>query len=279
MVSQGSFDDQPTDEELIMRHIVDQVHAHMPYHLLPRHLDRILQERLNLEIYFHHWVLDDLDKRQCRDTAKRLTEAGLKITFHAPFLDLRPGALDEKIRRACVDRLKEAFDLAPYFHPLKIVCHAGFDERYYVFGEDLWLESSIKTWEELLVPAENYGTLIALENTYEQSPEMLRRLFDALDSERVCFCLDVGHFNVYSYEPLSRWLDRLGPYLRHLHLHDNFGRQDEHLPVGKGTFPFAELFAMLKRKKIKPTVTLEAHKPEHLWHSIRNIDSLGLLDV
>ncbi|HON58319.1 MAG TPA: sugar phosphate isomerase/epimerase family protein [Smithella sp.] len=263
----------------MMRHIVNQVHAHMPYHLLPRHLERILQEKLNLEIYFHHWALESLDKQQCLDMAKRLQDAGLKITFHAPFIDLRPGALDEIIRQACVDRLKEAFDLAPFFRPAKIVCHAGFDERYYVFGEDLWLESSVKTWQELLALAEDYGTVIALENTYEQSPDMLRRLFEALASDRVCFCLDVGHFNVFSYELLNRWLDVLGRYLRHLHLHDNFGRQDEHLPVGKGTFPFAELFAALKRKRIRPTITLEAHNPENLWHSIRNIDRLGLLEV
>lgn len=262
-----------------MRHIVKNVHAHMPYHLLPKYLEMILQKKLNLEIYFHHWALENIDRRQCSEMAKRLTDAGLKITFHAPFMDLRPGALDETIRRASLDRIKEAFDLAPFFHPLKIVCHAGFDERYYVFGEDLWLESSVKTWKELLAVAEDCRTVIALENTYERNPDMLRRLLDALASENICFCLDVGHFNVFSYEPLSQWVSALGEYLRHLHLHDNFGRQDEHLPVGKGTFPFTELFATLKRKRIKPTITLEAHNPENLWHSIRNIDSLGLLDV
>ena len=64
------------------------------------------------------------------ETAKLLADAGLKITFHAPFMDLRPGAMDDKIRRTSIDRIKQVFDLAPYFHPLKIVCHASFDERY-----------------------------------------------------------------------------------------------------------------------------------------------------
>ncbi|MDI6742680.1 MAG: sugar phosphate isomerase/epimerase [Smithella sp.] len=259
-----------------MRHIVNNIHAHMPYHLLARHLERILEEKLNLEIYFHHYALQNLDKTRCIEMAKRLTDAGLKITFHAPFMDLRPGALDEKIRRASVDRMKEAFSLARYFNPIKIVCHPCFDERYYVFGEDLWLESSVKTWKELIPLAEKYKTVIALENTYEQNPDMLRRLFDTLSSESICFCFDAGHFNVFSYEPLNVWLKTLGKYLGHLHLHDNFGQSDEHLPVGKGTFPFEELFAALKKMRFSPTMTLEAHNPENLWKSIRNIDRLGL---
>jgi len=223
-----------------MRHIVSRVHAHMPYHLLGRYLEKILQEKLNLEIYFHHYALQNLDRLKCIDVAKRLTDAGLKITFHAPFLDLRPGALDEKIRQVTISRMREAFDLAPYFNPIKIVCHPSFDERYYVFGEELWLESSRKTWQELILLAKELKTVIALENTYEQNPNMLRRLLDSLASESICFCFDTGHFNVFSSESLKIWLTTLGKYLGHLHLHDNFGQQDEHLPVGQGTFPFED---------------------------------------
>ena len=115
-------------------------------------------------------------------------------------MDLRPGALDDKIRQTSVDRIKQVFDLAPYFHPLKIVCHPSFDERYYVFGDDLWLESSVKTWTELIALAKDAKTIIALENVYEKNPHILRRLFDVLSSDSICFCFDTGHFNVFSYD-------------------------------------------------------------------------------
>jgi sugar phosphate isomerase/epimerase len=250
----------------------------MPYHLLPEYLEMILQRKLNLEIYFHHWALQNMDKSQCIERAKILSDAGLKITFHAPFMDLRPGALDDKIRRTSIDRIKQVFDLAPYFHPIKIVCHASFDERYYIFGDDLWLEASVKTWKELIALAEGYQTVVALENIYERNPHILRRLFDVLHSDSICFCFDTGHFNVFSIEPLNVWLKEMGRYFGHLHLHDNFGQRDEHLPVGCGTFPFAEFFQALHKMKVKPTVTLEAHNQENLWESLNNIKRMGLIN-
>jgi len=261
-----------------MQDIVSKVHVHMPFHLLPKYLEMILRQKLNLEIYFSHYALQNLDKTKCIETAKIIAEAGLKVTFHAPFMDLRPGALDDKIRQTSLDRIKEVLDLAPNFHPLKIVCHPAFDDRYYVDCDDLWLESSIKTWTELIALAKDAKTIIALENVYEKDPHILRRLFDALSSFSICFCLDTGHFNVFSYSPLNIWLQELGKYLGHLHLHDNRGKTDEHLPVGCGTFPFSELFETLRAIGVKPTITLEAHGEDKLWESLNNIKSMNLLD-
>jgi sugar phosphate isomerase/epimerase len=250
----------------------------MPYHLLPRYLKSIIQQKLNLEIYFHHWALQDMDKSQCIETAKLFAETGLKVTFHAPFLDLRPAALDDKIRQTSLDRIKQVFELAPYFHPLKIVCHPSFDDRYYVSADDLWLENSVKTWTELIAQAKDAKTIIALENVYEKNPHILRRLFNALSSDNICFCFDTGHFNVFSHEPLDIWLRELGKYLGHLHLHDNFGRLDEHLPVGCGTFPFTNFFQTLNKMKVKPTITLEAHNQDSLLQSVKNIKEMSLLN-
>jgi sugar phosphate isomerase/epimerase len=262
-----------------MQDILSKIHAHMPFHLLPKYLDMILQRKLNLEIYFSHYALNNLDKTKGRETAKLIAGNGLKVTFHAPFMDLRPGALDDKIRQASLDRIKEVFDLTPYFHPLKIVCHASFDERYYVFGDDLWLENSVKTWTELITLAKDAKTIIALENVYEKDPHVLRRLLDALSSDNICFCFDTGHFNVFSYTPLKIWMQELGKYLGHLHLHDNYGKTDEHLPIGCGTFPFAGLFQTIRAIGAKPTMTLEAHNQDALWESMNNIKSMNLLDL
>jgi len=265
-------------KDLTMRDVVSKVQIHMPFHLLPEHQKIVLEHRLNLEIYFNQHVLKSLDKEKCRETAKILNGAGLKITFHAPFMDLRPGALDDKIRQVSVDRMKKAIELAQYFRPLRIVCHPMFDDRYYVDCDDLWLEASVKSWTELIPLAKEYDTVLSLENVYDKGPRLLRRLFEALASDSVCFCFDTGHFNAFSYASLKVWFRELGKYLGQLHLHDNFGQKDEHLAVGEGTFPFAELFAVLGKRKIKPVITLEAHDQKAFWKSLENIKEAGFLD-
>lgn len=262
-----------------MQDILRKIQVHMPFHLLPQYLETIIQQKLNPEIYFSQYALKNLDKTKCIETAKLFAGAGLKITFHGPFMDLRPGALDDKIRQASLDIIKQVFDLAPYFHPLRIVCHPSFDDRYYVDCDDLWLENSIKTWTELIMLAKENKTIISLENVYDKEPHILRRLFDALSSDSICFCFDTGHFNVFSYTPLNIWLQELGKYLGQLHLHDNFGLKDEHLPVGNGNFSFNELFEELRKIKVKPVITLETHDQADLWQSLENIKNMSLLNL
>lgn len=261
-----------------MLEILRKVHAHMPYPLLSKYMPMILEKKLNLEIYFSHYALQSLDKNECRQIAAKLKDAGLKITFHAPFMDLRPGALDEQIRKTSLERIRQVFDLIPYFQPLKIVCHPSFDDRYYVACDDLWLENSVNFWRQLIPLAKDGATLIALENVYEKEPHILRRLFAALASDQVCFCFDTGHFNVFSHTPLQTWMEQMGRYIGHLHLHDNFGKFDEHLPVGAATFPFERFFTALKDVKASPTITLEAHAQEHLWQSAANLQQMSLFD-
>jgi len=261
-----------------MLEILRKVHAHMPYPLLSKYMPMILEKKLNLEIYFSHYALQSLDNNECRQNAAKLKGAGLKVTFHAPFMDLRPGALDDQIRKTSLDRIRQVFDLIPYFQPLKIVCHPSYDDRYYVSCDDLWLENSVNFWRQLIPLAKDGGAVIALENIYEKEPNILRRLLEVLASDQICFCFDTGHFNVFARTPLKTWMEQLGRYIGHLHLHDNFGKFDEHLPVGTATFPFERFFIALKDMKARPTITLEAHAQEHLWQSAANLQKMSLFD-
>jgi sugar phosphate isomerase/epimerase len=260
-----------------MQEIFKKVHVHMPFELIPEYRKLILKEKMNLEIYFSHSALTGLDRMKSRQTADFLDDAGIKVTFHAPFMDLRPGALDEKIRQASLERLRQVFEIAPYYHPLRIVCHASFDHRYYVNCDESWLASSETSWRELIALAQETGTIIALENVYERDPYILRQLFDRLHSDYICFCFDSGHFNVFSRTGLELWFGELGPYLGHLHLHDNHGRFDEHLPIGSGNFPFGTFFQELGKISRQPLITLEAHAQDDLWQSIENIKKMEYL--
>ncbi|HEU17784.1 MAG TPA: sugar phosphate isomerase/epimerase [Deltaproteobacteria bacterium] len=264
-----------------MRDILDKVQVNMPFRMLvDRYLPLVIQKRINPEIGIDCFALDGYTRDDFRNVGGKLIDTGLTITFHAPFFDLRPGALDRRIRQVTVDRLKQLFDLVPYYRPEMIVCHASFDSVYYVANEDLWLENSIDTWSQFIPLAEELNTVIALENVYECDPCMLSKLirsFDDSDHIRVCF--DTGHFNTFSKSSLGEWLDEIGSFIGEIHLHDNAGDGDKHAPVGNGTFPFHKLFRYLKDRGPHPVITLEPHTEDHMWESINNIKTLGLFEL
>ena len=264
--------------QIAMQEILKKVQFHIPFPLLrDKYLPLVLRERINPEIGITFKALDGFRPSDFREVAEKLRDAGLSITIHGPFMDLRPGALDPRIRKVTIDRLKQMFDLAPYFQPRSIVCHPSFDERYYVSTEEEWLQNSVDTWKRFAVIAADMGTQIALENVYEKEPRPLHRLLTALASPRIRFCFDTGHFNAFSKVPLEEWLERMGPLIGQLHIHDNRGASDEHLPVGEGNFPFPVLLKYLQDRGMRPIITVEAHSEKDLWRNLENLRFTGLL--
>jgi sugar phosphate isomerase/epimerase len=260
-----------------MQKIIKNVQIHVPFRLLTtEHFNFVIKERINPEISFNCTDLDTWTKSVFLEVAKRIAEAGLTVTFHAPFIDLRPGALDPKIRQVAKDRLQQVFDLVSYFHPLTVVCHPSFDERYYASHHQAWLENSIETWSHFLPLAEETKTIIALENVYETDPAPLTKLLGALSSPRIRFCFDTGHCNFFSRATFTTWIQEMGPYLVQLHIHDNSGSADDHAPVGEGNFPFNALFALLRERDLSPLVTLEPHALDDLWKTLKNIEMMDL---
>ncbi|MCX7981783.1 MAG: sugar phosphate isomerase/epimerase [Syntrophales bacterium] len=254
----------PTREEKIM--------VHVPFRELYRqYLPVLIERRLNLEISFDYSSLVEFSERDFLYVADEIKKAELSVTFHAPFMDLRPGAIDPGIRNLSLKRIESVLSLAPIFSPLCVVCHPAFDRRYYVSTDEQWLKNSIETWTYLAERADRLGTIIVLENVYEEDPQVLARLLSAVDSSTCRFCFDTGHFNVFSRVPLQKWVDKLGKFMFEVHLHDNDGLNDEHRPIGTGNFPFDLFFALLKEKNLSPILTLEAHREEDLWESLSTL--------
>jgi sugar phosphate isomerase/epimerase len=251
----------------------ERLHVHVPFRLLlGKYLPFVLKHRLNPEISFDFQSLAEFSQEEFKLVAEELLTHGLSVTFHAPFMDLRPGAVDPQIRTVSLRRIEEVLSLAPLFRPRGVICHPSFDRRYYVSTEELWLKYSIETWEYLAHKAENLGTVIVLENVYEHVPSVLTRIFHRIPSPALKFCFDTGHYNVFSEAPLEEWIQELGAFLCEVHLHDNGGKLDEHKCIGAGTFPFEGFFALLRKGGLRPILTLETHREEDLWPSISALE-------
>jgi len=246
--------------------------------MLHERLDWVIENRIRPEIGLEG---DTLYTRRPEDfalVAERLQTAGLACTLHAPFFDLAPGALDPRILAASREKLRLAFDLLPIFRPATIVCHLAYEENKHGYQHAKWFANARATWEEMLARTAAVGTPLMLENTYETNPEVHRAMLTALDSPRVRFCLDAGHVLAFARNSWRDWLPALQPWLGQLHLHDNHGGRDEHLPIGAGAFPWPEFFEYLRAEGLTPLVTLEPHSERDLWQTLANLDQLRYLD-
>jgi sugar phosphate isomerase/epimerase len=161
--------------------------------------------------------------------------------------------------------------------PKQMVFHPGFDEFRFAFREELWIENSLRVWGELLEAASRVNTRICLENVFDTRPDHLARLRERLGDE-LGFCLDTGHFLIFSQVPLQEWLDAFSDGLFELHLHDNDGHQDLHQPVGEGAFDFRPLCREVQDRGLEPLIVLEHHSKEETARSLMNFQQM-ILDL
>ncbi len=255
---------------------LDKVFINVPLTMLAQgYLKVFLANRLRPEIGVDGEAMDRYDRRTFARIGREFARAGIELTLHGPFLNLVAGAVDQRILRATRQRLDRFAELMPYLGPKGVVVHPEYDPRRHIFYRDYWVETTVASFEPLAGVCRTEGIILSLENTYEQTPDILVELLSRLPGAG--FCLDPGHVVSFAGTPLTLWLDALGTRVTHLHLHDNDGSSDQHLPVGQGTIDFQSVFRRLispKGPPRPPLVTLEPHREEDVPATVLGLDRI-----
>ncbi len=239
--------------------ISSSLYIYMPAHLLPARLPFLLNRKLQPEVACQEVLLEKLDFEELGDCAAQLREHGLSTTLHAPFSGFNPGSRKKRTHNAALKLADQSLSLAEKLHAKRIVFHPGLTYGSDRKKLDIWLKNNLLFWPEFLARATAIDCTICIENIYETTPDIFIDLLTAMNSPHMGHVLDIGHWNIFGTGKLLEWLNATAPYLKHLHLHDNHGEQDEHLPIGQGYVPFSTLFEWLKTTKAPPTITLENH--------------------
>lgn len=262
------------------QHITSRCFVNAPwYELKERYLELFLAHGIQPEIGLEGLCLYEEPREEFLEIAKILKKNHLDCTLHAPFFDLAPGALDPEILTASRNKLRKAFSLIEVFQPKSVVCHLNYEENKQGYKAKEWQKAATETWHELTEIAAAAGTILMLENTYENSPEAHEIILSRINSPHARFCLDVGHLMSFAKTDWQVWLPRLSPWLGQLHLHDNNGHKDQHLGLGLGSFDFKGLFNFLSAKGLSPLITLEPHSEEDLWQALEYLDKTALLEL
>jgi len=233
--------------------------VHVPAHLLPSRLNFLINRHLQPEIACQEISIDKLDFVLLKECADKLAENQLKTTLHAPFAGFNPGSGSKRVRKSAYALAEKSLLLADAINAKKVIFHPGLPPGSSERQLSAWLKYNIDFWPNLIARSKAIDCCICIENIYDTVPETLVQLCREMNSDNFGHCFDIGHWNIFGAVKLLNWLDQVAPDLKHLHLHDNCGDQDEHLPIGLGDADFSALFSWLRENNCAPTLTLEAH--------------------
>ena len=186
-------------------------------------------------------ISENLDSERRQTTTdvirQEIRSAGVKpqqIIAHGPFTEICPASIDHRAVEMGRRRLDEAWNLLQNLGICRMVVHTGYIPLIYY---PQWqLEKSLGFWKDFLKDKPSDFRLY-IENVFEDTPEQQLQLIRRLDDPRVSACLDVGHANAVTRPeyPVCRWIEELGSFIGHFHLHNNDGKQDLHNPLTEGT--------------------------------------------
>lgn len=124
-------------------------------------------------------------------------------------------------------------------------------------------------FESLAECAAKHGTRVAAENLpifpsqsqlmpfYSSNFEDLADLVDAFGGE-VGICWDFGHANLLLWDQ-AKAIEFLGERIRCTHVHNNFGRRDDHATPDNGNIEWDRVMASLASTAYSGPLTLETH--------------------
>jgi sugar phosphate isomerase/epimerase len=139
-------------------------------------------------------------------------------------------------------------------------------------GHEAGLPAFVEAITPLARRAAEAGVQLSIENTPEHAPQQFNELFqilrslDSIPTRHIGMCLDVGHANLCAATQNNylKFLDQLDPQvpITHLHLHENWGDADSHLPLfsgpaGRDDAGIRELVKDLRHRNFSGSIILE----------------------
>jgi sugar phosphate isomerase/epimerase len=115
---------------------------------------------------------------------------------------------------------------------------------------------------ELADYASRYGITVCVENLpFPLYPlttvEQVCELVDKLNRENLKVCLDTGHAAIFFGKNVGDAVRYIGNRLEAIHVHDNMGKEDEHLIPGDGIIDWDGFCTALKEIGFGGVISLE----------------------
>jgi sugar phosphate isomerase/epimerase len=197
-----------------------------------------------VEVFAVKSHFDYRDRRAAIALAEWLDDTRLTLrSMHAPIArdyvngawqgGLSLAASDESQRKAAIDETLATLDVAAAVPYQVLVVHCGVPDPHAGRGDN-HRGALVRSLEALSPVARRFGVQLAIEVIPNElsTPSALVDLIESDIDAELGICLDVGHARLMG--DVVDAIEACSGHVITTHLHDNRGRNDDHLVPGKG---------------------------------------------
>ncbi len=197
-----------------------------------------------IELFALREHFDYRDRRAAVALAEWLDDTRLRLhSMHAPIAGtyaagtwkdgLSLASADESRRKAALDETLATLDVAAAVPYQVLVVHCGVPDPHAARGDN-HRGALVRSLEELSPVAQRFGVQLAIEVIPNElsTPSALVDLIESDIDAQLGICMDVGHARLMG--DVVDAIETCSGHVITTHLHDNRGRNDDHLVPGRG---------------------------------------------
>lgn len=224
----------------------------------------------------------DIGKKETERIGEKLTCLSLEPIIHTAVYDINLASLNPLIRKASIRQTIESIKFAAKIGAKIVIIHPGRLPKDYPL---MYLKNSrINLLTSLTVMARmagRMGVMLAIENSPRgrahrlvATPQEHLYILKRLGSPHLGAVLDLGHAYTWGLD-LRECIRFMAEYILLFHLHDNRGRADEHLPLGKGNLDLKGIMGEIQRLTKHLPLILNMRRKEDIEESVKFLEKMG----
>lgn len=235
-------------------------------HLLDHPLEEVSHKLVQLETRYIE-IADSgyhaLNPRRVERLQELKASYDLEYSIHAPYADTNLSADDDLIREWILKRIRYSIRFANELEAKCVVVHPGWTTATDRFMKGKAWELNLRSLHWLNRYSSDYGVPLLIENVPEPTPYLLITVddFELFFHEQeiaMNMVLDVAHANLNS--EVYRFLKNHGDKIMHIHVSDNNGITDQHLPIGEGVINWSRVLDSVKAVGFSGWMVIESYK-------------------
>jgi sugar phosphate isomerase/epimerase len=214
--------------------------------------------------------LHTLNNRRAKKLNEIAETRNLDFVVHAPWAGINIATPSPVLRRAVLKRLTKSIDIAGQLGCRLWLFHPGSKTGLsHIYPGKDW-QQNLESVQALLNIARREGVQVAIENTPEPFPSLMKsvddfqRFYDELDDD-IGIVLDVAHANLNNQ--IQDFIKQFSKKLVHMHVSDNDGASDLHLGIGYGKIDWGNVAKAVKEADYGNLIMLES--TDHVEESLQ----------